>query len=493
MSPDSIRRVVGKLRGDRCGAILVFVAMVLTVVLGFAGLGVETGMWYSIKRHEQTAADYAALSGAIEYAAGQPYYVAANGSVAAKGICELARRDAVRNGFTVDTSFACPDVSPGCTDPAAGQMCVNNPPVLGSLAGNANAVEVILARQQNTLLASVFLPSVTIKSRAVADVKAAGSACSLATWDKPTSSPGGTAVNFSGTTTDLNGCGVASNSPGSKSINFQGNATIDASWFQTTGNYNTNGNSVTFPPDLPLLTDTAPVPDPYSASCSPPIACAGTIEWPTISGSEKTQPGTAGVLTPGTYKGQGSNAPLSFTTGTWTLCPGVYVLDGEDNQDSAFSVSGGTVQMGTAGSGGCPNNGLDGVTIIATSKTGTSGGGFSVTGGTVTLKAPTSSPATGIPSGLIFAQDPAHADTKINGNGKEADSTITAGGTSLLQGTMYTPKTNVTFTGNSNSSCFIIIANTVTFTGTSTISGSLDACKAVGVTTPTVLNVVMSE
>lgn len=502
MASREICRALGKFRRDQHGAILVFVALVLTVVLGFAGLGVETGLWYSIKRHEQTAADYAALSGAMEYAAGQLYYVAASGSVPPKGICELAQRDATRNGFTF-ASFTCPTTTPACTNPAAGQMCANNPPVLGPHAGDDNYVEVILAQQQNTLFASLFLPSVTINSRAVAGVLAAGSACSLATWDTPTNSPGGTAINFSGSSASFNGCGFAANSSGSKSINFQGNATIAASWFQTTGNYNTNGNSVTFPSNLALLTDTAPLPDPYSASCSPPIACAGTITWPTISGAELSQDWskwTGGALVPGTYKGKKTNdTPMSFSSGTTILCPGVYVLDGEDNQDTAFSVSGSTtlVEMGTAGttygSVTCPSNGLNGVTIIATSKTGTKGGGLSVTGGTVTLKAPTTSPQTGIPSGLLFAQDPNHADTTKNAQGNEADSTITAGGTSLLQGTMYTPKTNVTFTGNSNSTCFIIIANTVTYTGTSTVSGSLSACQAVGVTTPTVLNVVMSE
>lgn len=485
MASREIFRVAGKFRGDQRGAILVFVALVLAVVLGFAGLGVETGLWYSIKRHEQTAADYAALSGAIEYAAGQPYYLAASGSVPAKGICELAKRDAARNGFTVADSFVCPDATPACTDPSAGQMCVNNPPVLGRLAGDANAVEVILAQQQNTLFASLFLPSVTIKSRAVADVLAAGSACSLATWDKPTNNPGGTAIDFSGSSASFNGCGFASDSTGSKSINFQGNATIDASWFQTTGNYNLNGNSVTFPSNLALLTDTAPIPDPYSTSCAPAIACAGTITWPTVTGNGGLSlPLTGGTLQPGTYK------PMNFGAYTYSLCPGIYVINGEDNQDSAFTVGNGTtVNIATSG---CSGSG-SGVTIIATSSGNTKkAGGFNVTGGTLNLSAPTSSPQTGIPSGLLFAQDPTHADTTVS-NGKEADSTITAGGTDSLQGTLYTPKTNVTFTGNSNSTCFIIIANTVTYTGTSTVSGSLSACQAVGVTTPTVLNVVMSE
>jgi hypothetical protein len=193
---------------------------------------------------------------------------------------------------------------------------------------------------------------------------------------------------------------------------------------------------------------------------------------------------------------------MSFSNGTTTtLCPGVYYLDGEDSAGDAFLVQGGTVQLGTAGAGGCPSNGISGVTIIASSKNGTLGGGFQIQSGTVTLAAPTAQVPSGctlgsapcIPSGLLFYQDPSTADTSKSGSGLAGDSTFIANGTTSLQGAMYTPATNVKFSGNAGSTCFLVIALTVTFTGNSTMAGNQTACQAVGVTGPTVTNIALTE
>src|SRR5262249_46355363 len=158
----------GRLLRDTSGATLVLMAVALSVLIGFTGLGVETGLWYSIRRYNQSAADTAALSGGMELVAGKPY----------SDICSLAKLGATANGFNF-ASFSCPGSSPACTSPSSGQMCVNTPPVLGPNAGSANAVEVILAQQQNTFLASLFLPNVTIDTRAVAGRKSFAS-CMIA-------------------------------------------------------------------------------------------------------------------------------------------------------------------------------------------------------------------------------------------------------------------------------------------------------------------------
>ena len=141
----------------------------ITALIGFTGLGVETGLWYAMKRQNQSAADVAALSGAFELLAGKTY----------PDICGFAKRDATRNGFTFQ-SFTCPTTTPACTSPSSGQMCANNPPQLGLNAGNNNAVEVILAQQQNALFASLSLANVTIDTRAVAVISVLDQACVLA-------------------------------------------------------------------------------------------------------------------------------------------------------------------------------------------------------------------------------------------------------------------------------------------------------------------------
>ena len=64
-------------------------AITLPVVVGAAGLGVEAGKWYMLKRQAQTAADTGAFAGALELAAGT------SGKAT-----PAARKEAARNGFT---------------------------------------------------------------------------------------------------------------------------------------------------------------------------------------------------------------------------------------------------------------------------------------------------------------------------------------------------------------------------------------------------------
>jgi uncharacterized membrane protein len=54
---------------DRRGAVAFAVAVLLPVLVGFAGIGVEVGLWFAIQRQNQSAADAAAISAALEYAA----------------------------------------------------------------------------------------------------------------------------------------------------------------------------------------------------------------------------------------------------------------------------------------------------------------------------------------------------------------------------------------------------------------------------------------
>jgi hypothetical protein len=498
---------------DQRGIAAVLVALALTVLIGLVALGVETGLWYAIKRQDQSAADAAAISGAYEIAQCQgsqcPVY---------SEICVLAKRDAAINGFTFQ-SYTCPSTTPGCTNPSSGQMCANNPPVSGASNGDDKAVEVILNRQQNTLFANLFLSNVTIGTRAVAKVNLPGYTCDLSL------AKSGTGISVTGSATlNLTGCGMAANSSDAASISFGGgnNDVLNASWFQTVGNYSSNGSPVLNVPTR--LTNSTPVTDPYS--CSPPqIGCAGqiTYSWPGVTAL--TSPAspcyadstTRTTLLPGLYgkcsgtskcsAGTGSSSPpMSFTSGTTTLCPGIYYLDGEDGHGDAFLVkNGGTVQMGTAGSTTngvtCPSNGISGVTIIAGSQSGTKGGGFQFQGGTVNLSAPTARIPSGctlgstpcIPSGVLFYQDPADADTSKAGGGLTGDSTVTAGTGTFLQGAMYTPATNVTFSGNAGSTCFLAISLTMTYTGNSTMSGNEANCQAIGVTGPTVMNIALTE
>src|SRR5215472_2332871 len=254
-----------RLLHDARGFSVVLLAIAFPVVIGMTALGVEAGLWYALKRQDQNAADAAALSGAYERAAGQAY----------SDICALVQRDAASNGFPFQ-SYTCPNSSPGCTNPSSGQMCANNPPVSGSSAGDDKAVEVYLSRQQNTFFANLFTSSVTISTRAVAKVNLAGLTCDLALGTS------GTDISVQGSASiNLTGCGMAANSSDAASISFGGgsNDILNASWFQTVGNYSSNGSPVLNVPTR--LTNSTPVTDPYS--CNPPqLGCAGkiTYSWP---------------------------------------------------------------------------------------------------------------------------------------------------------------------------------------------------------------------
>ena len=97
MTDASLKR--RRLWHDTRGFTAVFLALTLSVLIGFSALGVETGLWYLIKRVNQSAADVAALSGAMEVAAGKPYQT---------DICPLAKLGAQANNFTVAAGWSCP-------------------------------------------------------------------------------------------------------------------------------------------------------------------------------------------------------------------------------------------------------------------------------------------------------------------------------------------------------------------------------------------------
>ena len=468
----TIKGVSRRLPRDTRGVTLALVALALSALIGVTGLGVDVGLWYMIKRYNQSAADIGALSGALEKGGGQLY----------PDICNLAKLAVQANGFTF-ASFTCPTSSPGCTSPATGQMCANNPPVQGAYAGNTSAVEVILAQQQNSFFASLFLPNVTIDTRAVAGLKAFNT-CMIAL---DTGANVKDLTNSGTATLTLNDCSFASNSPASQSIRLNGNVTMTAGAIDTVGGVKISGTSNYISP--PITTGAAPVTDPYAGKITYTLPTTG----PTGGAPVCSTGGTA--LLPGLYGGScatGSIAPMSFSSGTTILCSGVYYLNGEDNQGEALVISGSgtTVSMGTPGtkygSVTCPGTSGTtpfGVTIIATCSSGSCGGGFTVGGTgtntpTVTLAAPSSSPLGGIPAEILFYQDAAHADTK------KGNTTLAGGSAASLNGVVYTPATQIGLNGNATfGSCTELIADTFNIAGTPTMNAPTCGVSSASVTT----------
>jgi putative Flp pilus-assembly TadE/G-like protein len=455
---DRAGTTVLRLLHDTRGFTAVFLALTLSVLIGFAALGVETGLWYAIKRQNQSGADVAALSGAMEFAGGKPY----------ADICALAKLGAKANNFSVAAGWTCPGSSPtntsDCTNLTSGQMCVNNPPLFGCCTTNTGAVEVILAQQQDGFLASLWQANVTVDTRAVAGPKGFET-CMIALGTSGTD-----LKNNGNATVTLNNCSFASNSVTDTnpdySVKFNGGVTMTAAAISTAGGTKITGNSNFISP--PVTTHAAAVPDRYAGLITVPNPL------PALS-STAPAPSTGGTLQPRRYDSVSNKAPMNFSSGTTILCPGVYVLNGADNSSGdAFTISGSgtTVNMGIAGVGACSGSTTDGVTIIATcSAPCTNGGGFDVGGTgsntpTVSLKGPTS-PQAGIPASILFYQPAATAITNAN----KGNTTLAGGSAVSLIGVVYTPAKEIGLNGNPNfSSCTELIAASFVISGNPTLT-----------------------
>src|ERR1700746_2143779 len=120
------------------GQVIVGAAVAMVVLAGFAGLAIDMGTLRYQKRLQQTAADSAAIAGAVNLEFGS-------------GVTVGAQNASAQNGYTDNAGGA---VS-SCTaaGAAVGTICVqvNNPPsTTTDLAhgGDANYVEVLVSQVQ---------------------------------------------------------------------------------------------------------------------------------------------------------------------------------------------------------------------------------------------------------------------------------------------------------------------------------------------------------
>ena len=426
----SLARSLAALIHSRDGGILVTFALTLTALIGFGGMGLESGIWYTAKRSLQTQADAAALSGAFERAKSNP-----------AGVTLAAQREATRNGFN---------------DTAPNTITINNPPVSGPNVGEGAAVEAVLSRKQSLLLASLFLETMTIRARAVAAVQVTGTACVLAL--DPTAN--GAVTNQGSTVVNMAGCSVAANSSSETAITVSGNGALTADSLWTVGNYAKDG-SATLTLAKPPVTHAWELDDPYA-----------DVHIPSLSGCSQTNldVNTSVTLDPGIYCG-GLKVKSQAVV---TLNPGTYYMDAGD-----FEVAGGAVIRCNC------TNPTDGVTFVMTSSGAASTiGTVTINGGAdMLLNAPTDA---GNPfAGLLFYGDPRApaATDKFNG-----------GSNMLLTGSVYMPTHTVQWSGNNSSAaptCTQIIANTVVFIGNSTINNT--GCQAAGVLPLTITGVKVVE
>ena len=130
--------------GGETGSALILTAVMMVTLTGFMGLALDVGSLYHHRRVMQTAADAGALGGGTEIHRGKTALITTS-----------ALSATAENGYADGTN--------GVT------VTVNRPPITGPYAGDAAAVEVLIAQPSPTYFMRTFgWTTVQVPARAVA-------------------------------------------------------------------------------------------------------------------------------------------------------------------------------------------------------------------------------------------------------------------------------------------------------------------------------------
>jgi hypothetical protein len=413
---DRLRRVsvgpVARLASDRRGATAVLVAISLTALAGFAGLGAEVASWYTVKRTMQGAADAASSTAAAALAAGEP----------SSTFASLAK--------SVAASFHFVDGSNDTT------VIVNYPPLSGPNQSGP-AVEVIIEQIQKPLLTGVFFSAgPTISSRAVsrANTSRTGQGCVVAL--DPNNESG--LIDSSSAALVFNGCSLYVNSPSTSALDLTG-GTMSAASAYVVGGVGGTGLTTTGG----IYTGVDPLIDPYLTAAVPAYSGCNS---PSNGYKLNAKPDTINVGTSGVYVFCGG---LTLDGGAiLTLGPGTFIID-----RGLLKITGGSTLTA-----------LNGTTLILTTSNPSSGCATTKLDGgdTISITAPTS----GALSGIAIYQDRACTDTTQT-------NFLSGGSTQNITGAIYFPGEPVSYYGGSaigGANCTQLIAWTITFTGGATFN-----------------------
>jgi Flp pilus assembly protein TadG len=409
---------------DKKGATAVVMALGATAIIGITGLAIDVASWEVNVRKMQGAADQAALAA----------LTVANSNAGGDKTTE-AKAVAATDGFV--------DGQGNVT------VTVNQPPSQGSHK-ISSALEVVITQPQSLMFTGLFLTTApTATARAVA-LSSPGSMCVMALDTTGKTAIG--SVDLSGkTTVNMPNCDLYNDSPVAASTELAGSSSLSARNIFLSGGYS-DSNGTTMSASGSMKTYTAPMPNPYGSLTIPAYSGCGT--YPMGSNTQyKLNANTTDTLSPGIYCGG-----IDVEKGTLNLNPGTYILDG-----GGFKVNGGATITGT------------GVTIILASSSGQNYGSVDIEGGaTVTLSAPISGAAVGIPGIAIWDTNPI-----MTANGEK----FNGGSTENITGAIYTPNQQVNYSGGSSTStgCTQLVALTVTFTGNANFGNS---CTNSGVSEP---------
>lgn len=252
------------------GNLTIMTALTFTMLIGFAGLGIDASSWYSQKRQMQTAADAAAMAGAYELS--RP-----DASVA--DVIAAGEDAAARNGF--------------------------GDAVTVTLHNGGMAVRAVVSRAAQSFLSQVVLEvPPTLTATAVARRKRA-SIC-LLSLDPDAAD----AVYLQGTSHITSpGCRIYVNSSDPAGLRFENSTTITSLSTCVVGGFSGNPARVTPGVD----TGCPPAVDPLESLEPPSI--------PTVCNATNRIARPGDTLQPGLYCGG-----ITAHAGTVTFAPGEYII-----------------------------------------------------------------------------------------------------------------------------------------------------------------------
>lgn len=241
--------------GERCGSILPLTALMLPLIVGMTGVGVDVSMWMSNKRDLQSVADAAAIAAAWEVANNYDnvdladiditqdldYHITQDlDDVNYDSYPEYAAyKEAMNNGF----------------DPSKGTLNIE----FGQDDDGLDKISVSVTQEESLYFSAALFHQDVYTGAAAATVVIVptGDYCMLA-LDSVVDG----AITQSGNVSVIaEQCGIAVNSSSSSALDLKGNVTIDIKDLHIVGDYDASG-SVNLDYDT-LETNASAIPDPY--------------------------------------------------------------------------------------------------------------------------------------------------------------------------------------------------------------------------------------
>jgi hypothetical protein len=436
-------RLLKKLQRNERGNILILTAATIPLLVGSAGLAVDTIQWTLWKRQLQRAADSAAMAGVYERSwisstSGVPSAVQKDVQLTQQTGLSLV--DAVPN--------SCPASASNGSDPVL--LCPPDATVNG--VQRRNQVRVTLKVTKALPFSSMFMATApVIVARATAATVGGGGVYCVIGLDKRANR---TAITIGGSTTvDMGTCSLMSNSSNPSAAAANGgssaNSVVRAASIDAVGgvSYSSRWDVGSYNPG------TQAVKDPFGVGSSrelspPPQSSCGTTLTGVQSGENRK---AADDPVNNVRKTVCINGSMNIS-GNVTLGSATYVINAGDLSMSANNAS--------LSCSGC--------TIILTNYADpASTGNLQITGGTLTMTPPTE----GTYRSISIFQDRLAADNDSN----SPQNRVNGNSNSNIQGVVYTPGRSISMLGGGSATapvCMQLIGKRVEFTGNSYIQVS---------------------